>query len=60
MARLTEQEKKQMLDAARRKTERAPKAAPLLPESFIAFATAASALRPAPKPVRFTGEHWKL
>lgn len=60
MARLSEQEKKQLRSATRRASPRAPKV-PLRPvRDFVEFATFASTLNPAPKPVRFGGQHWKL
>lgn len=61
MARLSDQEKAQLKEAAGRKSPRPP-APPVLPaEQFLAFATFASSLRKtATKPVRFGGSHWKL
>lgn len=60
MERLSEQEKEQLLAAARREPERAPKPAASSPDDFLAFATFASAFAPIVKPVRFEGKHWKL
>jgi hypothetical protein len=60
MAWLTEQEKSQLRSGARRRAP-APPPAPARPfEDFLAFLTFASAFKPAPKPVRFTGSNWKL
>lgn len=60
MARLTEQEKSQLLAATRRQSPRPP-AVPLRPvQDFVAFATFASAFKSARKPVRFVGDRWKL
>lgn len=60
MARLSEQEKRQLKTAAERKTPRPPPMPPRPIEEFLAFASFASELKPASKPVRFGGEHWKL
>lgn len=60
MARLTEEEKKALLEAARRPVPRPPPVPLLPPEDFLAFATFASRFQTAPKPVRFGGKHWKL
>lgn len=60
MARLSEREKSQLKAAARQKAAR-PAAGSRHPvEQFLAFASFASQFKSAPKPVRFTGEHWKL
>jgi hypothetical protein len=61
MARLSDQEKTQLKEATARKSPRAP-APPVLPaERFLGFAAFASGLcKPAAKPVRFGGNHWKL
>lgn len=60
MARLTKQEKMQLLDAAARKEPRAPQLPAASPAQFVAFATFASGFKSTPKPVRFGGSHWKL
>lgn len=61
MARLSDEEKIQLKEAAGRKSPRPP-APPVLPaESFLSFAAFASSLtRHSTKPVRFGGSHWKL
>jgi hypothetical protein len=60
MARLSDQEKGQLLAAARRKVS-PPPPVPVRPaDDFLAFASFASSLKPVPKPVRFGGAHWKL
>jgi len=60
MARLSEREKVQLKTAARRKAPRPPPVSRQPAERFVAFASFASQFKPAPKPVRFIGEHWKL
>ena len=61
MARLSDQEKNQLQEAARRQAPRPPAPPALPPESFLTFATFASGLaKPTTKPVRFGGRHWKL
>ncbi len=60
MARLSEQEKLQLKTAADRKTPRPPPVSLQPAERFLAFASFASQLKPALKPVRFVGQHWKL
>jgi hypothetical protein len=60
MARLSEDEKAQLLAAARRKTVRAPKPVARALRDFLEFATFASTFARAAKPVRFGGRHWKL
>ena len=60
MARLSEQEKAALVAAARRKAPRPPRVPARRAEEFLAFATFASTIAPAPKPVRFVGRHWKL
>lgn len=62
MARLSEQEKAQLKEAAGRKSPRPPAPRVLTAEQFLAFATFASSLpkQLATKPVRFGGNHWKL
>jgi len=60
MARLSAREKLQLTAAARRKMPRPPSVSRRPLEQFLAFASFASQFKPAPKPVRFGGEHWKL
>lgn len=60
MARLNEREKVQLKEAARRVAPRPPHVPTLSPQNFVAFATQASNLQPARKPLRFGGNHWKL
>jgi len=60
MARLSEQEKSQLLAAARRQAPPPPRVPVRRPDDFLTFATFASSLKPIPKPVRFGGQHWKL
>lgn len=62
MARLSEQEKVQLLAAVRRKAPQPPPVRPA--RDFAAFASVASNLKPVPKSmpgkVRFVGDNWKL
>jgi hypothetical protein len=60
MARLSETEKAQLVAATRRNAPRPPRVPVLSAQAFVAFATFASTLKRAPKPVRFSGSHWKL
>ena len=60
MARLSEQEKRQLKTAAERKTPQPPPMSPRPIEQFLAFASFASELKPVPKLVQFGGDHWKL
>ena len=60
MARLSEREKLQLQAAARRRTPRPPSIGRRPVPDFVAFASFASEFKPAPKPVRFGGNHWKL
>jgi hypothetical protein len=60
MARLSDQEKAQLKAGARRKTPRPPPVSARPVDQFLAFVSLASTFKPAPKPVRFVGQHWKL
>jgi hypothetical protein len=61
MARLTDTEKRQLLEATTRRTEPAPPRAPRISmKAYVAFATFASRFARTPKPVRFVGDNWKL
>lgn len=60
MARLSEREKAQLQEATRRKASPPPRVRRLSSESYVAFATFVSSLKPVPKPVRFEGNQWKL
>ncbi len=64
MARLTPAEKAALLAGTRPlgSTRPAAPAPPpkLSPREYLDFATQASRLVTTPKPVRFTGEHWRL
>jgi hypothetical protein len=60
MAKLSEQEKSQLLSAAQRKMPRPPSLPSQPVRDFVAFATFASGLKPVPTAVRFIGKDWKL
>jgi hypothetical protein len=60
MARLSEHEKGQLMAAAARKSEPAPKPGVRSFRDYLEFATFASNLSRVVKPVRFAGKHWKL
>jgi hypothetical protein len=61
MARLTETEKRQLLEATTRRMEPAPPPAPpLSARAYVEFATFAARFARTPKPVRFVGDNWKL
>lgn len=60
MARLTEEEKTEIRAAAERPRVVQPQVTKMSPAAYAAFATFASRLSRAEKPVRFGGKHWKL
>jgi|GEM_PF-2822563 len=61
MARLSNTEKRQLAAATKRRSAPpAPVAPQLSPRAYVDFATFAARFSPAPKPVRFVGEEWKL
>lgn len=60
MARLTETEKRQLTEAAKRRVEKPPPPRPMSPRAYVEFATWAAKFSRGTKPVRFTGENWKL
>jgi hypothetical protein len=61
MARLSNTEKRQLIAATKRPSAKPAPAAPLLPpRAYAEFATFAARFCPAPKPVRFIGDNWKL
>jgi hypothetical protein len=60
MARLSKSERAQLKAAAERRGPRPPRVPPLPPRAYLEFATFAARFDRSIKPVRFTGEHWKL
>lgn len=61
MARLSNTEKRQLIAATKRPSAKPAPVVPLLsPRAYVEFATFAARFSPAPKPVRFVGDHWKL
>jgi hypothetical protein len=71
MARLTDEEREELLRATRGRTEETgtapdcigsepPRSRLLTPLEYIEFATFASRFDRSAKPVAFGGEHWKL
>jgi hypothetical protein len=60
MARLTNDEKTQLLRGAAQKAPSPPRPADRPARDVLEFATFASSFKSAPKPVRFGGSHWKL
>jgi len=60
MARLTKNERAQLLRTAAGTGFPAQPPAVSRPKDYIEFATAAARFARIKKPVRFTGEHWKL
>lgn len=61
MARLSKTEKRQLAAATKRRSaQRAPVAPPLSPRAYLEFATFAARFGPVAKPVRFSGDEWKL
>ncbi len=62
MARLSRTEKRQLIEATKRTVTAARPPAPerLSGRAYVEFATFAARFAAARKPVRFTGDHWKL
>jgi hypothetical protein len=60
MARLSKIERAQIKEAVERRPSRPPPLRVVSPRSYIEFATFAARFNRSPKPVRFTGDHWKL
>jgi hypothetical protein len=61
MARLSNAEKRQLVAATKRRSEKAaPLARPMSARAYVEFATFAARFGPATKRVRFVGDEWKL
>jgi hypothetical protein len=60
MARLSKTERTQIKEAMERRTLRPPPLRTSSPRCYMEFATFAARFNRSAKPVRFTGQHWKL
>lgn len=61
MARLTDREKKQLREATRNNPPApAPRPRTMTPREYVEFATFAARFARGTKPVRFSGDRWRL